>query len=252
MVVIDVFAESDTSCSRLHGLVDQAAQSLHQANEVFSTWMSDSPMSRLRRAEIDIGQAPFEIAEVLNQCAVAKKLTRGWFDPWALPGGVDPTGYVKGWAAQRALAFLMAPSVTGAIVNAAGDIASFGGLAGGRVGQRFRFGIVDPFVRRQILCVVSGTDMLATSGAYERGGHLFDPHTGLAATKVASASVTGPDLGLADALATAVAVAGEEGLDIVSSIDGFEAMIVTFDRTISHTAGFQLVRSSAPDPMRAL
>ena len=251
VVVIDVFADRGTSCLELHGLVDEAARSLHQADELFSTWMPNSPMSRLRRAEINIGQVPLEIVEVLDQCAVARELTRGWFDPWALPGGVDPTGYVKGWAAQRALGCLNAPPVTGAIVNAAGDIASFGGLARGEVGQRFRFGIVDPFVRRHILCVVSGTDMLATSGTYERGPHLLDPQTGRSTNRVVSASVSGSDLGLADALATAVAVAGDEGLDMVASLDGFEAMILAFDGTMSHTQGFPLACSSTSDPVRA-
>ena len=50
----------------------------------------------------------------------------GWFDPWAMPGGVDPTGYVKGWATQRAIDVLVMPGITSAVVNAAGDIASFG------------------------------------------------------------------------------------------------------------------------------
>ena len=140
--------------------------------------------------------APPQVAEVLELCATARELSGGWFDPWALPGGVDPTGYVKGWAAQRALAALEDPSVTGAIVNAAGDIASIGGLSRS---QRFRFGIVNPFATREVLCVVNGATALATSGAYERGLHLIDPHTGSEEAKVASASVTGPDLGLADA-----------------------------------------------------
>ena len=28
-------------------------------------------------------------------------MSGGWFDPWAMPGGVDPTGLVKGWAVDR-------------------------------------------------------------------------------------------------------------------------------------------------------
>jgi FAD:protein FMN transferase len=194
-------------------------------------------MSRLRRGEITVPMAPPEVAEVLALCSAARELSRGWFDPWALPGRVDPTGYVKGWAAQRALAALEGPSVTGAIVNAAGDIASFGGLTRSK---RFRFGIVNPFATREVLCVVNGGTALATSGAYERGLHLIDPHTGSAAAKVASASVSGPDLGLADALATAVAVAGEEGLTMVEAIDGYDAMIVTLDGAMRWTPGFPL------------
>jgi hypothetical protein len=41
--------------------------------------------------------------------------------------------------------------------------------------------------------------------------------------------VTGPDLGLADALATAAAAAGETGLAFIQSIDGYEALIIGFD-----------------------
>ena len=57
---------------------------------------------------------------------------------------------------------------------------------------------------------------------------------------MASASVSGPDLGLADALATAVAVAGADGLALVEAIDGYEAMVVTFERTMHWTTGFPI------------
>ena len=76
---------------------------LHHADEVFSTWQPDSPISRLRSGQITDAQAPAEVAEVLERCAAARELSGGWFDPWAMPGGIDPTGFVKGWAAQRAL-----------------------------------------------------------------------------------------------------------------------------------------------------
>ena len=52
---------------------------------------------------------------------------------------------------------------------------------------------------------------IATSGTYERGAHIRDPHTGLIALGARSATVYGPDGGLADALATAMVVAGREG-----------------------------------------
>ncbi len=132
-----------------------------------------------------------------------------------MPGGIDPTGYVKGWAAQRALGAFRASGVCGAIVNAAGDIASFGDLGGGKL---FRVGIADPFSPGRLAEVVYLTRAIATSGTYERGNHLIDPRSGRPAARVASASVTGPDLGLADALATAVAVAGETGLDLIEAL----------------------------------
>ncbi len=52
---------------------------------------------------------------------------------------------------------------------------------------------------------------IATTGTYERGAHIKDPHTGMIAIGARSATVLGPDGGLADALATALVVSGKEG-----------------------------------------
>jgi thiamine biosynthesis lipoprotein len=229
IVTIDVYSTAEVTGSELdllHGQLTRARAVLHHADEVFSTWQPHSPVSRLRRGEISLDQAPPEVAEVLGHCAAARELSRGWFDPWAMPGGVDPTGYVKGWAAQRALAAFSADTISGAIVNAAGDIASFGGLGNA---QPFRIGIADPAAPRRLAAVIELTGAIATSGSYERGNHLIDPHSGEATSRAASASVTGPDLGLADALATALAVAGEPGLALIEPLDGYEALVIGFD-----------------------
>jgi FAD:protein FMN transferase len=240
VVTIDVYGESSMSSVDIAPLFAHARASLRKADDVFSLWKKDSPMSRVRRGEITVPMAPPEVAEVLELCATARDFSNGWFNPWALPGGVDPTGYVKGWAAQRARDALESPLVTGAIVNAAGDIASLGGSERSR---GFRFGIVNPFASRELLCVVAGATALATSGCYERGLHLIDPHNGSCAANVASASVTGSNLGVADALATAVAVAGEEGLAMVEAIDGYDAMIVKLDGVVRWTAGFPIEKT---------
>ena len=237
VVTLDVYADAAMPDATVSSLLDQAGEALRAADDVFSTWKPDSPMSKIRRGEITTSMAPPEVAEVLELCSTARSLSKGWFDPWSLPGGVDPTGFVKGWAAQRALAALVHPSVTGAVVNAAGDIACFGHHA---ARERFRFGIVNPFAPGELLCVVQGVGALATSGTYERGLHLIDPHTGSSAAAVASASVSGTDLGLADAFATALAVAGEEGLAMVDAVDGYGAMIVTLDGSVRRTSRFPM------------
>jgi FAD:protein FMN transferase len=232
VVTIDVYAGWELApeeAAEVRRQLARACAALQHADEVFSTWRPGSPVSRLRAGEIHVTQAPAELAGVLERCAAARELSRGWFDPWAMPGGVDPTGYVKGWAAQQALAALTAPCITGAMVNAAGDIASSGMPA---PGQPFRVAIADPAAPRRIAEIAEltgATRAIATSGTYERGNHLIDPHARQPAAPVASASVTGPDLGLADALATAVAVAGEAGLAFVEPIDGYEALIIGFD-----------------------
>ena len=141
VVTIDVYTDAGVSAAGVTPQLHQARAVLHNVDEVFSTWKQHSQITRLRRGDITIAEAPPEVAEVLRLCATARDLSGGWFNPWAMPGGFDPTGYVKGWAAQRALAALASPGVSGAIVNAAGDIASFGGRPGS---DSFRFGIVDP------------------------------------------------------------------------------------------------------------
>jgi thiamine biosynthesis lipoprotein len=51
---------------------------------------------------------------------------------------------------------------------------------------------------------------VATSGDYEKGAHIVDPHTELIAIGARSASVGGPDGALCDALATALMVDGRD------------------------------------------
>lgn len=243
VITIDVYPQPGVSREQAEHLrqpIEDACAIMRRADEVFSTWQPDSPVSRLRRGEITLADAPAEVASVVAACTAAREMSGGWFDPWAMPGGFDPTGYVKGWAAQRALAALApADGVAGAMVNAAGDIASCGGLP---TGQPFRIGIADPAAPTRLAEIVELTGSLATSGAYERGPHLVDPHSGRPATRVASASVTGPDLGLADALATALAVAGPAGLDVVAAVAGYAGLIIGFDGTKSSTPGFPFAR----------
>ncbi len=215
----------------------EARAGLHRADAVFSLWKSQSPMSRLRRGEIGIDDAPGELAEVLTQCRAARVASHGWFDPWAMPGGVDPTGLVKGWAAQRALDVLDQAGVQAAMVNVGGDVA-----VSGRPEPRrpWRIGVRDPWHAQRVIAVVPTSGAIATSGTYERGQHVLDPRTGRPSSPVASATVIGPDLGLADALATAVAAAGEAGLDWFDDLDGYEALIVRHDGSLRLTSGFPL------------
>ena len=163
---------------------------MHRADAIFSTWKPDSPVSRLRRGRDQPrpgtrgGRARFSAL-----CAAARDLSGGWFDPWAMPGGVDPTGYVKGWAAQNALPRFRTSGICGVLVNAAGDIASSGGLGDG---TPFRIGIADPFAPHRLAAIVELTGAIATSGTYERGAHLIDPRSGRPAAAPPRPASPGP------------------------------------------------------------
>jgi thiamine biosynthesis lipoprotein len=239
VVTIDLFAELHPVVVQMARAVDAAEMILREADEVFSTWKTNSPMSQLRRAELTIDEVPSVMLEVLEECHIARRLSHGFFDPWAMPGGFDPTGLVKGWAAQRALQPLRVLELNGALVNAAGDIASFGGPT---PDAAFRLGIVSSHDPRRLACVVESPGAVATSGTYERGNHLINPFTGKAAP-TASATVTGPDLVVADALATALAIAGPAGLTWVSDLDDYEGLVLDTSGRVEMSDGLPLAES---------
>jgi FAD:protein FMN transferase len=215
--------------------LSEARRRLHRADAVFSTWKTESPVSRLRRGEVDIDEMPEEVAEVLDRCLRAKDASGGWFDPWAAPGGVDPTGLVKGWAAIRALDALLEAGVSAAMVSAAGDIAVCGEPQSGRP---WRIGIQDPWDRMGLLGVVEVRGAVATSGTYERGSHIFDPTTGATEVPAVAATVVGPELDLADALATGLVAGGAGALGYVAALERYEGLVVMPDRSFLTTAGF--------------
>jgi thiamine biosynthesis lipoprotein len=222
------------------GLQDvvSACRQLHAIDRVFSTWRSDSPVSRYRRGELAETDLPQQVTEVLDSCARAREASGGWFDPWAAPDGVDPTGYVKGWAGQLVLDALRDSGADAALVNAAGDVAGFGGPEAGRP---WLLGLTDPFDPTRLLGTVAVENCsLAVSGTYERGDHVYGRHGGPAASGVVSAAVLGPDLGQSDALATALVAGGQEALDHVAKVPGHQALVIFQDGRWSRTEAFPL------------
>lgn len=224
--------------------IEAACAALHWADATFSTWDPHSPVSRLRRGEAELSDLPAEVTEVLVLCEEARKLSCGWFDPWASPSGVDPTGLVKGWAVERALTILRVAGMAAAMVNGGGDIAVFGTPA---PGQRWRVGIRHPWRAGALAGILEATAAVATSGSYERGPHLLDPFTGQPASRAASATVTGPSLAFADALATALAVGGDEALGIVAGLDGYAGYLIRPDGSETDSGGITFVGPADPD-----
>jgi thiamine biosynthesis lipoprotein len=214
--------------------IGRACRRLHRLERIFTTWDPASPMSRLRRGELSMSEAPPEVPPVLDLCAAVRELSGGWFDPWAMPGGVDPTGLVKGWAIERALEVLEEAGVPAALLNGGGDIAALGRSAGG---DRWRIGVRHPWRADALACVVFVDHAVATSGAYERGPHLVDPRSGRPAPAAASATVTGPSLAIADGLTTALAVGGSEVLARLEALAGYEGYLVGADGTEAETSG---------------
>jgi FAD:protein FMN transferase len=235
----DTTTEPGAGAAAAAAALERAEAKLRWVDDVFSTWKPDSPVSRLRRGEIALDDAPPEVAEVLEFCRRARDASDGWFDPWAMPGGVDPTGLVKGWAVERALDEFRKAGVPAAMVNAGGDIAVYGRPASG---EPWRIGIRHPLDARRIMLTADllGAGAVATSGSYERGGHIIDPRSGEPVEKLLSATVIGHDLGYADALATALYVSGGELLKHLARLAGYHGFVVDARGTIRASRGFPI------------
>lgn len=187
-----------------------AAAELHRIDAWLSPFRADSAITALRLGKLTPEAAPAPVQEVIAGCLEAKAISAGAFDPWKVTGGFDPSGYVKGWGADRAAQVINDCGFANVSVNAAGDVTCRGQASADQLG--WNIGISDPRDRTQIITSVEVVNAhLATSGSYEQGGHVIDPHTGRPSTNVNSASVLGPDGGIADALATALLVSGPQG-----------------------------------------
>ena len=194
----------------------------------FSTYKLDSQVSQIRRGELKIEDASSEMQEVWRLCLVARNLTDGSFDPWCVKGGYDPSGYVKGWAADRCIEILKRHGAENIQINAAGDLSLAGGFEDGKA---WSIGIRSPENRFEILKIFEIFEgAITTSGTYEIGAHIKDPHTGLIAIGARSATVIGPDGGLADALATALVVTGRDGAILFSKPELSDYKVWVIDR----------------------
>jgi len=204
-------------------LVERAFAWFREVDARFSTYRMDSEVSRFGRGEISPDDVSADLRHVLDACERLRDETGGYFDAYAT-GRLDPSGYVKGWSVQVASDRLRDAGAVDHCVNAGGDIR----LRGTDGGEPWRGGIRHPWRPESLAWVLAGTDLaVATSGTYERGGHVLDPFTGMPATDLRSVTVTGPDLALADAYATTAVAMGARGTRWLASLDGYESAVVT-------------------------
>jgi FAD:protein FMN transferase len=220
---------------RVEGDVDAARVFtwLHWVDATFSTYRDDSEIVRLDRGELDDPHP--HVREVLARCEELRRETGGYFDVRA-GGRLDPSGYVKGWAVQRA-----ADRFGGRrfLIDAGGDVVLRGS---------WRVGIRHPYERDRLAAAITVSDCaVATSGAYERGPHVLDPHTGRPASGLSSVTVIGRDLGTVDAYATAAFAAGDPRWTA-----GLAAMTIAGERVFTTRAwprsGIRRARRSSRRP----
>jgi thiamine biosynthesis lipoprotein len=216
--------------------VAEAFERLAAIEARFSPFRPDSELSRVMRGELAEDHASAELREVFRLCESVRLASEGYFDIRAhRPDGTpDPSGLVKGWAVEEAAAILEADGARNYTINAGGDIVARGDAA---PGEKWRVGIQHPRVPDRLAAVLQVRDVaVATSGVYERGEHVVDPHTGRPSAGVTSTTVIGPSLTLADGYATAALAMGRDGIGWIATLPGYAGCVITDDDRFVSTA----------------
>ncbi len=225
------------------GSLAEAVAWLHWVDRVFSPYRADSAVSRLADGAVTVAGCPPEVAEVIEACARVAERSGGYFTDHPA-GRFDPTGYVKGWAVERAAALLSAAGSVSHLVNGGGDVCCVGGRPDPAAPPGplvpWRVGVADPLRPGRLALVVEAADCgVATSGTAERGDHIVNPHAGRPAQGLASLTVAGPSLALADAYATAAFAMGPDlARDWTASLGEYDAYAITSTGATWQTPGF--------------
>ncbi|WP_435314564.1 FAD:protein FMN transferase [Cellulophaga fucicola] len=150
----------------------------------------------------------------------------------------------KGFAADQVKQLMISKGVIGGIINASGDLTTWGTQVSGK---KWMVGISNPLDAEKIFSWLPIVDSsVATSGNYEKYiifkgekySHIIDPRTGWPSKGVKSVSVFSKKAELSDALATSVFVMGvETGLSVIEQLKGVEVIIVDQNNQIHKSKG---------------
>jgi thiamine biosynthesis lipoprotein len=243
--VASIVVHDEVPATIVDAAVDGVVAELERLEAMFSTYRADSVISAINRGERHPLDGPAEVIDVLDACTWLEQSSGGAFrarrpEP---PYEIDPTGFVKGWATERAAGSLAAAGLAHWCVAVGGDLLVRGQAAGGRP---WHVAVADPRPAGDVVAAFDLRDAaVATSGTAERGRHLWDGRTGRAADALASLTVLGPHLTWADALATAAFALGPDGVEWIEGLDGYEALAVDHAGALRVTSGLRLVADAA-------
>ena len=139
----------------------------------------------------------------------------------------------KGYAADKAKKLLISKGVIAGIMNASGDMNTWGKQPNG---DYWKVAITNPLNKKNafgLLPIKSGA--VVTSGNYEkyatfngkRYSHIIDPRTGYPSSGIISATVFAPKAELADALATSIFVMGvKAGINRIDQMAKVDCIII--------------------------
>ncbi|MFC3810897.1 FAD:protein FMN transferase [Lacihabitans lacunae] len=157
-------------------------------------------------------------------------------------------GIGKGYAADKAKAILIENGVNSGIVNASGDLTTWGNQASGKP---WTIALAHPDIKNKAFSSLDISNLaVATSGNYEKFvmingkkySHTINPKTGLPITGIKSVSVICTSAELADAMATPVTILGvKAGLGLINQMKGIACVIIDDTNTLHTSKNINLV-----------
>lgn len=148
-------------------------------------------------------------------------------------------GIGKGYAAEQAKRIMQAAGVENGVVNASGDLTTWGLMPNG---EKWTIGIVHPEMASSVFSYMNVSGLsVATSGNYEKFiiidgqkySHTINPKTGLPVTGIKSVTIVSTNAEIADAMATPVMIMGiEAGLNMINQITDIEAIVIDDNNTL--------------------
>ncbi len=145
-------------------------------------------------------------------------------------------GIGKGYAAEQARKVLKEQGVESGVVNASGDLTTWGLQPNGK---QWTIAIANPDATNEAFSYMTISNMaVATSGNYEKYviidgkkySHTINPRTGLPVSGIKSVTIITTNAEIADAMATPVTIMGvSAGLDLINQMKNIEAVIVDDD-----------------------
>ena len=165
---------------------------------------------------------------------------------------LDVGAVAKGYAVEKTALEMEKAGFKNGMISVGGNVRTIGSKFDDQGKEApWNVGIQNPDLEseQETIHILNLTDYsLVTSGIYERNytvngeiyHHIIDPETLMPAKYFVSVTIACQDSGLADALSTAVFnMPFEDGLELIESLDGVEAMWIPYDGTYKYSSGFQ-------------
>ncbi len=158
---------------------------------------------------------------------------------------LDVGAVAKGYATEQIALYFEKKGVTGYVLNVGGNVRTIGNKADG---EKWNIGIENPNGEDYLSYLKLSGQSVVTSGSYQRFyyvdgkpyHHIIHPDTLMPAKGYLSVSIVCNDSGLGDALSTALfCLPQKEGMALIETIGGAEAMWVTEDGNKTFSSGWK-------------